>query len=180
MTYSFAQLIDTFPEAIPAARRANKARIKELNRSISSLSDFRELWSNDINKIHFSLQPAYIEYLDDLVGRLHTGYEKEIKKCEYQLEYLKNYGKPVPEEKMRNDITPERVARAKEFPITELLDVKRGTTLCLWHDDHRPSMKVYPDNHVYCFSCARNADAIDVYMALNGVGFREAVRALAP
>lgn len=177
MTYSFAQLIDLFPEAAPAARRAAKAKIKELNKSIASLSDFRDIWSNDINKINFKLQPAYIAYLDDLINRLRQGYEKEIRKYEYQLHYLDNVGKE--QVKSEGIITDLQIAKAKSFPITELLSFKRGQTLCPFHDDHKPSLKYYQkDNHVYCFACSTSADSIDVYMKLNGCDFKAAVRAL--
>lgn len=179
MTYSFAQLLDTFPEAAPAATRVAKARIKELKKSIASLSDFRDIWTRDIQKINFQLQPTYIEYLDDLITRLKERYEKEIKKREYELEYIKNLGKEITPK--GDPVTPERVDRAKQCPVRDLLQIKRGTTLCLWHDDHQPSMKVYDkDNRVYCFSCGHGGDVIDVYMALNGCDFRTAVRALAP
>ncbi len=178
MTYSFAQLLEIFPDAVPAVKRAIKARHKELKKSIAGLSDFRDLWTRDINNLDFTKQPAYIEYLNDLIARLEAGYEKEIRKCEYELSYIENLKNPEAAPK-GDPVDDLRIARAKSFPIRDLLEVKRGVTLCLWHDDHRPSMKVY-DDHVYCFSCNKNADAIDIYMALNGCDFRTAVRALAP
>ena len=179
MTYSFAQALDTFPEAIPAATRAAKAKIKELNKAISGLSDFRDIWTRDIQKLNFKLQPAYIEYLDDLIDRLREGYEKEIRKYQYQLNYIEQLKHP--ERKPKGDVvTPLMVERAKQFPIRELLEVRRGVSLCLWHDDHKPSMKIYDkQNRVHCFACGHGGDTIDVYMALNGCDFRTAVRALA-
>lgn len=180
MTFSFAQMIDTFPEAVPAAKRASKQKIKEIQQQISGLSDFRDLWTKDIQKLNFKLQPAYITYLDDLIERLRYGYEKELKKYQYQVSYIDNLRNPQPQPKRTDPITPERVERARAYPIEDLLEIKRGTTLCIFHDDHKPSLKIYPDNHVYCFSCMRRADVIDIYMALNGCGFQEAVRKLAP
>ena len=177
--YSFAELVDTFPKALPVVRRATKKRIKDLHKEVNSLSEFREIWSNDINKMHYSKQPGMIAYLDDLISRIEAGYEKEIKKAQYQLDYLANLGKPKKE--VRPDaITPERIARARAFPITDLIAVKRGTALCVFHNDHKPSMKVYPDGHVYCFSCSHYADVIDIDMKLSGRTFQESVRHLAP
>ena len=175
---SFPELLDTFPEAVPSAKRAAKAKIKELNKAISGLSDFRELWNTDIQKIHFSKQPAYIAYLDDLIERLQTGYEKEIRKQQYDLNYIEQLKNP--EKKPKGDaVTSEMIERAKKYPIRELLEVKRGVSLCLWHDDHKPSMKIYDkQNCVYCFACGHRGDVIDVYMALNGCDFRTAVRKL--
>ena len=178
MTYSFAQAMDTFPEAVPAARRATKSKIKELNSAISGLSDFRDIWTRDIQKLNFKLQPAYIAYLDDLIGRLHEGYEKQIKQYQWQLSYLDNLGKP--QKKETNGVTELMVAQAKQFSITELLDFKRGQAICPWHNDHKPSLKYYPkDNHVWCFAEGRGGDAIDVFMQINHCDFKEAVRRLA-
>ncbi len=171
------ELLDTFPDAGPIAKRTAKAKIKELRADISSLSDLRDLWMNDINKMHFSLQPSYIAYVDEMIGNLLEGYEKNIKKYQHQLNYIE--GLKYPERKPRGDIvTPPMIERAKAYDCRDLIDTKRGTTLCLFHDDHTPSMKVYAD-HVYCFSCQRHEDSIGVFMALNGVDFRTAVRALA-
>lgn len=180
-SYSFAELIDTFPDSVPTAKRATKARIKTLEGEINALSDFRDIWSTDINKMHFSKQPGMVAYLDDLVDRIRAGYEKEIKKAQYQLEYLANLGKPKEEVRERDEITPERIYRARQFPIPELIEVRRGVALCLWHDDHKPSLKYYSkDNHVYCFAEGRSGDAIDVDMQQSGRTFQESVRHLAP
>ena len=176
---SFPELIDTYPGCEKAAKRSAQSMIKELEKNISSLYDLRETLSDHVNSVDFTRQRVLIEYYDDLIKRLQEGYEKEIKKYQYQLNYLANLGKPEAE-KPKDPITPLRVEQARQYPISELLEIKRGTTLCLWHDDHRPSMKIYRDNHVYCFVCNRRADSIDIYMSLNGVGFREAVRKLAP
>ena len=176
---SFAELIDTYPEAKSAAKRGAKAHIKRITDDISSLSDFRDIWTIDIQKMHFSHQPGMIAYLDDYISRLKENYEKDLKKYYYQLEYLHNLGKPV-EEVKSDPITPERIARARAILISELISVKRGQAICIFHDDHKPSMKLYPDNHVFCFSCQRRADAIDIFMELNRCGFQEAVRKLAP
>ena len=179
MTYSFAQAMDMFPEAAPAAKRASKAKIKELNTAISGLGDFRELWTRDIQKLSFKVQPAYIAYLDDLITRLQEGYEKDIKKYQWQLNYLDNLKHPEKKPK-GSGVTELEVGRAKQYPIPNLIEVRRGTATCLWHDDRHPSMKLYDkQNRVHCFACGHSGDSIDVYMALNGCDFRTAVRALA-
>lgn len=73
------------------------------------------------------------------------------------------------------------VGRAKEFPIPEMIkfDFNRSAK-CLWHAENTPSLHYYPqDNHLYCFGgCGRGYDAIDVYMKIHSVGFREAVKKL--
>ncbi len=175
-----------FPEAVPAARRAAKSKIKELKKAVGGLDDFRDIWTRDIQKLDFRIQPSYIEYLDDLITRLNEGYEKEIKKYTWQLTYLDNIRKtdttdteqPV---HANSSVTELQIGRARSFPIPELIAIKRGTAVCIFHNDHKPSLKYYAkDNRVYCFACGKSADAIDVYMQLSGSDFKTAVRYLAP
>ena len=177
---SFAELIDTFPKAIPAARRTAKGMIKELKRGISSLSNFREICNTHVQSVSFKRQPELIKYYDELIDKLLQNYEKEIKKFHYQLTYLDGLSGRREAQPQGDTITPERIERAKQYPISDLLEFRRGTVRCIFHDDARPSLKYYPkDNHVYCFSCCRHEDAIGVAMALWGLGFKEAVRRLA-
>lgn len=76
-------------------------------------------------------------------------------------------------------ITDADLERARAYPIHDLLKVSRAhKTLCVWHDEKTASLHVYADNHVFCYSCQRRGDSIDVYMAVNHVTFVEAVRAL--
>lgn len=177
---SFAELIDTFPGAIPAARRTAKGMIKALKTGISSLSDFREICNTHVQSVSFKRQPELIKFYDELIDKSLQNYEKEIKKYQYQLTYLdglSDTSAPLPQ---GDFVTPECIERAKQYPISDLLEFRRGTVRCIFHDDTRPSLKYYPkDNRVYCFSCARGEDAIGVAMTLWGLGFKEAVRRLA-
>lgn len=177
---SFAELLNTFPNAIPAARRTAKGMIKELKKGISSLSDFREICTTHVQSVSFKRQSELIKFYDELIDKSLQNYEKEIKKYQWQLTYLDGLSgtsAPLPQ---GDSVTPERIGRAKQFPISDLLEFRRGTVRCIFHDDTRPSLKYYPkDNHVYCFSCCRHEDAIGVAMTLWGVDFRTAVRRLA-
>jgi DNA primase len=51
--------------------------------------------------------------------------------------------------------------------------------LCPAHDEKTPSFTVYPDGHFYCYGCHHHGDVIDLYRAVEGGEFWEAVRALA-
>lgn len=178
---SFTELIDTFPEAIPVARRTAKWMIKELQKRIAGLSDFREVCTTHVQSVSFKRQPELIKYYDELIDKSLQNYEKEIKKYQYQLTYLDGLNNKSTPDPQGNPITPERIERAKQFPISDLLEIRRGTTLCIFHDDHKPSLKYYPkDNRVYCYACNRGEDAIGVLMTLRKIDFREAVRFLAP
>lgn len=71
------------------------------------------------------------------------------------------------------------VEKAKNFPITELIDFKGRTAKCLFHDEQNSSLYYYPKtNSCYCFGCLTSADSIDIYMKLNNCTFKEAVAKL--
>ncbi len=71
------------------------------------------------------------------------------------------------------------VVKAKQFPITDLIEFKNKVAKCIFHNDKRPSMYFYPKtNTVYCFSCMTYADSIKVYQTLNNCDFVTAVKAL--
>ncbi|MCR5256866.1 MAG: DNA primase, partial [Desulfovibrio sp.] len=74
------------------------------------------------------------------------------------------------------------------MPIAELIGKyvpleSRGTRLvasCPFHDETKPSFSVYPDSGTYhCYGCGAHGDVIDFWMAYHGVGFCDALVALA-
>ncbi len=79
----------------------------------------------------------------------------------------------------KNGITDDMIARAKEYPIKELLSspVRRNTTHCIAHNDSDPSMGI-KNNRVKCFVCGFKGDAIDVAMKINNLDFKSAVKTL--
>lgn len=72
------------------------------------------------------------------------------------------------------------VTGAKAFPIDQLVKFENGGfARCIFHEEKSASMKYYQKtNTVYCFSCAKKWDAIDVCMQLNGITFGEAIKKL--
>lgn len=54
---------------------------------------------------------------------------------------------------------------------------RKGMTLCPFHDDHHPSLRLY-DDHFYCFACAAHGDVIDLTAKLLGITVPEAIRHL--
>lgn len=71
------------------------------------------------------------------------------------------------------------LARAKAYPVENLVEFRHLKARCVWHEDTNPSMHWYKKNNtVYCFSCSKGGDAIDVYMALHNCSLPEAVAAL--
>ena len=65
-------------------------------------------------------------------------------------------------ESLKKAVTPRELLERLSVDVTAT-----GFALCPWHDDAKPSMKIYTD-HVYCFSCNRYGDIIDLTRALTG------------
>ena len=67
--------------------------------------------------------------------------------------------------------------RALEYPIVNLLKVtKAGFAICPFHKETTGSLKVYKDNHAYCFgSCGKRYDSIAIYMNKHNVTFTQAL-----
>ncbi len=73
------------------------------------------------------------------------------------------------------------IERAKAVPIESFYTpVKKiGKNInCPLHEDRTPSMKLNSNNTVKCFSCGFYGGSIKFFMALNKVGFMEAVKQL--
>ena len=86
---------------------------------------------------------------------------------------------PVKANASAKGVTPQQVAKAKEFPIDQLIDFTQHVACCIFHTEDTPSMHYYSkDNHVHCFGCNKGGDAIDVYMELNNTNFLDSVRIL--
>lgn len=77
-------------------------------------------------------------------------------------------------------ITKEHISAARETPIHTLIEFNSsGFAKCLWHNEKSASLHYRKNvNRVHCFGCNKNADAIDVYMAIHGTLFLESVRAI--
>jgi len=78
-------------------------------------------------------------------------------------------------------ITEDMIARAREYPVEELLEFKRGVAHCLWHNDTNASLSWDKKrNRVHCFPCDKDANSIDIIMAQDSCSFPVAVKKLAP
>lgn len=75
-----------------------------------------------------------------------------------------------------------------QVPIQELISeytpVKKSgsgyVSLCLFHDDHRPSMQIHPQKGIFkCFSCGTGGDLITFYALVNKKKWADAIPELA-
>lgn len=80
----------------------------------------------------------------------------------------------------RSSRDTSNIEQAKEYPITSMLKFNHAhKAVCPWHAEDTPSLHYYAkSNTVYCFGCGKHADAIDVYRAIHGCSFTNAVNAL--
>ena len=64
--------------------------------------------------------------------------------------------------------------------LTAVSGGREYVCLCPFHDDHKPSMRVYPDRQSYrCWVCDEGGDCFSWIMKIDGAGFREALEILA-
>jgi DNA primase len=81
-----------------------------------------------------------------------------------------------------------RVERVKrELPIADVIgqyvrlrhSYDHFTGLCPFHEDHNPSLTVYPATGTFhCFACRAHGDAIGFLMKIESLGFRQALEVL--
>ena len=75
-------------------------------------------------------------------------------------------------------ITPEEIARAKKFPLVDILKINSaGFSRCFKHDEKVASLYC-KKNFVHCFSCGWTGDTIAILMERDGMNFVEAVKKL--
>lgn len=91
-------------------------------------------------------------------------------------------------ERKTNAAQREEIERLKHaVPIAELvrkyIELRPSgstlTGLCPFHDDHKPSFTVYPDQSTFhCYGCGAHGDALSFLREVEGLTFRQALEAL--
>ena len=175
--YKWNEYVEMFPSAKPIIKQILLAEIEkwksdlkkadEIEKEIDDLiyrkcKDKRSEWFWNEVKMQLYINP------------LREGKEQLIKRNLFRLEYLKD---PT---KINGAITDSDVQRAKEYPITEILQFNRDhKTSCRWHKEKSASLHYYPKtNTVKCFGCGKFADSIAVCMEEYKLNFIEAVKKL--
>lgn len=79
-------------------------------------------------------------------------------------------------------LTDEQIARARQYPIFQILGVEhdRHNVRCPFHNngqEKKPSLNI-KNNFFYCHTCGEHGDTIDLAIKLKGQNFKEAVIAL--
>jgi len=122
------------------------------------LKNIKRLWEDE-----------YLKFMKGGAGDKIEKLEKEKRKIEMQLRVSAGNSE---------GITGEMIARAREYPITELIACNRYKfAKCPFHNDPTPSFFL-KNNFGYCFGCQAHADSIDIFMKLNNCDFKTAVKTL--
>ena len=77
----------------------------------------------------------------------------------------------------RKGLSPERIALARDYPITDLIEHKRYFAKCPFHPDKTASMYL-KNNFYHCFGCQEHGDVIDFIMKTENLTFKQAVEQL--
>jgi len=173
--FAFSYLREAFPEAKKLMQELYQREIDEARESLKLATEherfiedliFRKVSKQNEEEIRMILTAVYITPLRDQK-------EKIIKRNAFYIASLKGIAP-------KGGITDEQIARAKEYPISEMVAFKHNVALCIFHKEKTPSFTYYPrENRCYCFGgCNRAADAIDVAMQIYGLDFIHAVKKL--
>ncbi len=115
-------------------------------------------------------------FLEAKQKQLYEDYEKEkdVKKAKVIEDEIKQYEQI----KEGHRVTELQIQSAKQYPIGNIIKIDRSQIAkCINHTDKNPSMNC-KNNFVYCHTCQYSGDAIDVYMKIHNVSFKEAVLTL--
>lgn len=147
-----------FKNQIPGIIKSKRKELEELRKEEADVLTINPFWLRELAK------ERYYEALAKQEKRLHR---------------IIALWKGQSVDKKENEIDDADIARAKEYPITQLLNVSRGyMARCPFHgEDKHPSMSI-KKNFAYCFTCGWKGDSIDIYMKLNDTDFITAVKAL--
>ena len=170
---------DYYKRIVPAVRKEIlelKAEIGDLGKEQRHFYLLKQLIliENEIAVIYAQykrLTEADSPYLEKYISTLRlAGLERQLKKIKYELKVVKSSNG-------NSKITPEQVIQARDFPISELIEVIRNKALCPFHDDHNPSMGI-KNNRYHCFACGEKGDVIEFVMKRECLNFVEAVKRL--
>lgn len=179
--YSFYQWVDIFSEEKKSIISALRIDIQHREQRIRAIEADHEYTVGVLqNAYRENPSPETFRKTKETIASLRNDANLRILPIKNELAILQsrvNYliGKKVAQHK----ISPDEIERARAVPINTLVNVGRDNkAICPFHEDTKPSLHVYRDNHAYCFVCQKRASAIDIYMALHSCDFKAAVKAL--
>lgn len=185
-----ARLLQVFPgmEAIYTA--IMRSRIKAHKARRQELTAKRVQHTNSLATTPHAQRWA-VELCVEITDEKIAKHDNDIKKLAFQINSLQAEHDSRLPEKGNNRITEPDIARAKEYPIADILagagvSMTRSTSSRLvchcplgTHNEKTPSFTVYANqNSFWCYSCSKGGDSIALYMTIMHVSFTQAVKKL--
>jgi hypothetical protein len=101
----------------------------------------------------------------------------KVDRVEHWKKILRRNQSVLSPSKSRQGVTDEMIARAKQYPVEELIEFNRGVASCIFHLEKTSSLHYYKkDNKCHCFGgCNKSYDSIAIYQQLNNCSFVQAV-----
>jgi len=118
---------------------------------------------------------VYADYIENIESDYNRNHKPNM--FEFCRELVAEHEELRPKSEFKLEVTDEMIQRAKEFPITELIEHKRMWALCPFHPDTKPSLFL-KNNFYHCFVCEANGDTIDLVKQIYSVDFKTAVKVL--
>ena len=148
-----------------------KDRLEEIRQHEEDIKEYllRE-YPNSIRK----REQAQKEWFKAITWRKKFHLQHRIEENEKILDQMKVF-ENIPEETDLPD-----ASEVKDRPIENFLDFnKQNKRPCIFCSDTSGDMHYYEeDNRVYCFSCQKGGDVIDVIQEVRGCTFKEALKFL--
>lgn len=181
----FHELIEMFPQGKSLMRRHLKETIRQCESDLATAErERRDMEQRIADWRHDPKDNWMIEAVGEelFIKPLIEGRQATIKRSRYYLSLItrKKKGDVFDESNaVLGGVAPDMIEAARSVPIETLIEFNRSrNALCVFHTEKTPSMHLFPDNHVWCFSCAKGGDAISVMRGLHDIGFVEAVKKL--
>jgi len=168
-----AEWLAIFPEAEEYLRYRAKINIAWIGYLVPAIKEALRSIKKNPNAADWLRKEIIRTFLGDSLNRL----TKETKRILWLIRKPeKTEGGEVVVKKER--ITAEMIARAKEFPINQVILVdRRGFSPCVFHKEKFASMWT-KKNFCHCFACGKSADTIELVQKIKGCSFPEAVEFL--
>jgi hypothetical protein len=142
---------------------------------------------------YLNKQIKYLE-VDNMIAGLYYKWDTELdmpyeeKALRYALADVEGNLKKLDKLRMRlrfletgaegNDITMGMIQAAKEYPLDNIIEIKRGYAHCINHSPDNHASLWCKNNIAYCFSCGWSGDSIAVAQKIYNLTFPQAVKRL--
>lgn len=117
-----------------------------------------------------------VELIQETLHEKMKSITKKIRRYNFEKIRWENPQLLWEEQGLRDD----EIALAREIDLENFIEIKRISgnrklAVCPFHDDHTPSLTIYPTNY-HCFACGAHGNTVDFVMRTQHLDFPSAVR----